>query len=205
MTGFEFLNRQGGKWLMPVALFLAVFLLTASTTADYGICWDEPNYFHASDLHIQWLADFGKNLVQAQIGKSLQDDVIKSAWHRDPYHVPHPPLSRIVSGLTKSIFSPVIDKFVAYRLAPAVFFALLVTVMYLWMTELFDRWTGLFSALALVLTPNLFGFAHLAVTDMPLAAMWFLTVYCFWKGLNDWRWSLFLGIVWGFQLNFRLS
>ncbi len=201
MTGFEFLNRQGRKWLMPVALFLAVFLLTASTTADYGICWDEPNYFHASDLHIQWLADFGKNLVQAQIGKSLQDDVIKSAWHRDPYHVPHPPLSRIVSGLTKSIFSPVIDKFVAYRLAPAVFFALLVTVMYLWMTELFDRWTGLFSALALVLNPNLFGFAHLAVTDMPLAAMWFLTVYCFWKGLNDWRWSLFLGIVWGFSLS----
>jgi Dolichyl-phosphate-mannose-protein mannosyltransferase len=184
-----------------VALFLAVLLLTASTSADYGICWDEPNYFHASDLHIQWLADFGKNLLHAQIKNSLEDDVIKSAWHWDPYHVPHPPFSRIVSGLTRSILSPVIDKFVAYRLAPAIFFALLVTVMYLWMTELFDRWTGLFSALSLLLTPNLFGFAHLAVTDIPLAAMWFLTVYCFWRGLHDWRWSLVLGIVWGIALS----
>lgn len=93
------------------------------------------------------------------------------------------------------------DKFVAYRLAPAIFFALLVTVMYLWMSELFDRWTGLFSALTLVLTPNLFGFAHLAVTDMPLAAMWFVTVYCFWKGFKDWRWSVTLGVVWGLALS----
>lgn len=99
------------------------------------------------------------------------------------------------------MFSPAIDKFVAYRLAPALFFALLATVMYLWMAEVFDRWTGLFSALSLFLTPNLFGFAHLAVSDMPLAAMWFLTVYCFWRGLKDWRWSIALGVVWGLALS----
>jgi MFS family permease len=200
VSRFELLHRDG-KWLIPVTLFLAAFLLTASTAADYGICWDEPAYFHASDLHIRWLADFGKNLLHGQLGNSLQDDVIKVAWHWDPYHVPHPPFSRILSGLTKSLFSPVIDKFVAYRLAPAFFFALLVTLMYLWMAEVFDRSTGLFSALALVLTPNLFGFAHLAVTDMPLAAMWFLTVYCFWKGLKNWRWSLVLGVAWGLALS----
>ncbi len=201
MKGLESPNYRIAQWSIPLALFLGAFFLTALTVEDYGISWDEPAYFHASDLHIQWLADFAKNLLHGQVGKSLKDDVIKAAWHWDPYHVPHPPFSRIISGLIKSISSPVMDKLVAYRLGPALFFALLVTVMYLWMAELFDRWTGLFAALILVLMPNLFGFAHLAVTDMPLAAMWFFIVYCFWKGLKDWRWSVVLGVVWGFALS----
>lgn len=187
--------------MIPLGLFLGTFLLVALTISDYGIAWDEPQYFRASDMHIQWLADFSIDLFYGRVGKSLDDDRIRAAWHGDPYFVPHPPFSRIVSGLLKSIFSPAIDKFVAYRLAPAIFFALLVTVMYLWMTELFNRWIGFFSALTLILTPNLFGFAHIAVTDMPLTTMWFLTVYCFWKGLKDWRWSFVLGVVWGLALS----
>jgi hypothetical protein len=48
--------------------------------------------------------------------------------------------------------------------------------------------------------PNLFAFAHIAVTDMPLASMWFLTAYCFWRGLQSWKWSAVLGLVWGLAL-----
>ena len=36
--------------------------------------------------------------------------------------------------------------------------------------------------------------------NMPLTVLWFLTVYCFWRGLKDWRWSLVLAVVWGFAL-----
>lgn len=186
--------------LIPWLLGAATFLLVASTASHYGLGWDEPNYFHASDLEIQWILDFGQNLLRGEVANSLADDKIKAAWHWQPYYVPHPPFSRIVSGLTKTIFSSVLDKFTAYRLAPALFFALLVTLMYLWMSALFDRAAGIFAALALVVIPNLFGFAHFAVTDMALASLWFLTVYCFWRGLNSWRWSVILGIVWGLAL-----
>lgn len=187
--------------MLPWLIGGAVFFLVAFTASHYGLAWDEPNYFHASDLEIQWLVEFGKNLFSGQVTKSLQDDVIKAAWHWDPYHVPHPPFSRILSGLTKTLFSPFMDKFIAYRLGPALFFALLVTVMYSWMASLFDRATGFFSALSLVVIPNLFGFAHFAVTDMPLTVMWFVTTYCFWKGLKDCKWSLVLGVVWGLALS----
>jgi 4-amino-4-deoxy-L-arabinose transferase-like glycosyltransferase len=186
-------------WI-PIVIFLGAFLIIASTNADYGVSWDEPAYFYASDLHIQWLADFGKNLLHGRVGQSLRDDVIKAAWQWDPYHVPHPPFSRIVSGTTKAIFSPLLDKFVSYRFGPAIFFSLLVTVMYLWMTEIFGRLVGLVAALSLMLIPNLFGFAHIAVADMPLTTMWFLTVFCFWKGLQSWKWSLALGVVWGLAI-----
>ncbi len=173
----------------------------ALTISDYGVTWDEPWYFHASDLEIHWFANLGRNLLRGNLAESLQDKAIVEAWHWDPLHVPHPPFSRILSGLSKALLSSFMDKFMAYRLPPALFFALLVTVMYLWMSQLFDRMTGLFSALSLVLMPNLFGFAHFAVTDMPLTALWFLTVYCFWRGLKDWRWSFVLGCVWGLALS----
>lgn len=183
-----------------VVIFLGAFLLVAFTAGHYGVTWDEPNYFHASDLHNQWFKQFFDGIGRGDPRPALDDAKIKEFWHWDPYHVPHPPFSRIVSGVTKALFAPYIDKFTAYRLGPALFFGLLAALMYAWMSSLFDRITGLFSALACVLVPNLFGFAHFAMTDMPLTAMWFATVYCFWRGVENWKWSIALGIVWGLAL-----
>jgi hypothetical protein len=93
-------------------------MVVAGTAGDYGVTWDEPAYFYASDLHIEWLVDFGQNVLRSDLDKSVQDENIKKAWHWDPYHVPHPPFSRIVSGITKALFSSYFDKFVAYRPDP---------------------------------------------------------------------------------------
>jgi len=187
-------------WIVPWLIGGGVFLLVASTSSHYGLTWDEPNYFYASDLEFQWFGKFFQAVLQREPGPVLSDENIDAAWRWDPYHVPHPPFSRLLSALTKTAFSPFMDKFTAYRLAPALLFAVLVAVIYVWMAELFDRVTGLFAALALVVMPNLFGFAHFAITDMPLTALWFLTAYCFWRGLKDWRWSLVLALVWGLAL-----
>ena len=187
------------KW-PALAIFLGAFLLAAWTAGDYGVTWDEPPYFHASDLHIGWIAEFADNLVHGSAGKSLDDQRIQAAWHWDAYHVPHPPFSRIVSGVTHALAPPGVDKFVSYRLGPALFFALLAAVVYLWVAEIFSWPAGLFAALSVGLIPNMFGFAHIAVTDMALAAMWFVTTYCFWKGIDNWKWSVAFGIVWGLAL-----
>ena len=189
------------RWLIPILLFLGTLLLIGATLKDYGVTWDEPPYFYASDLHLRWVRDLGNNLAAGEIRKSIDDQNIKAAWHWNPYNVPHPPFSRIVSGIAKELSSQFFDKFSAYRMGPALFFALLVVVMYSWTNELFGRATGLFSAFALLLIPNLFAYAHIAVTDLPLATMWFLTTYCFWKGLGSWKWSAALGIIWGMALS----
>src|SRR5687768_13011001 len=89
------------RWTIPIGLFVGTMLLVGVTLKDYGITWDEPPYFHAAELHMAWITGFGKNLVQGNIKQSLTDEAIKAAWHWDPYHVPHPPFSRIVSGVTK--------------------------------------------------------------------------------------------------------
>jgi hypothetical protein len=196
----SFFQTRAAGWFMPILLFLSTLLLIGNTLNDYGVTWDEPPYFHATDLHLQWIIDAQENLARGELRRSLDDESIKAAWHWNPYNVPHPPFSRIVSALGKWLSAGMFDSFSSYRLAPALFFAILVSVTYLWLRELFSPLAGLFSALALVLIPNLFAYAHIAVTDLPLATMWFLTSYCFWKGLNHWRWSVALGVVWGFAL-----
>ncbi len=200
MFGRRRVESFTGRWSIPIALFLGSVLLVAATLKDYGVTWDEPAYFHASDLHNQWLVESGQSVLRFDLGKWGQDDSVKKAWHEDPYHVPHPPFSRIVSGITKALLGSHVDRFVAYRLGPALFFALLVSCMYSWTADLFGRAAGLFSALAVIVIPNLFGFAHIAVTDLPLAAMWFVSVYCFSRGLDSGRWSVVLGVVWGLAL-----
>ncbi len=200
MSDSRSVEPRASRWFLPSVLFFGTLLLIGATLSDYGVTWDEPPYFHASDLHMRWFTGLVENMSRGELQKSLDDQTIKTAWHWNPYNVPHPPFSRIISGFAQVISSPFLDKFSAYRIGPALFFALLVTVMFLWMTELFGRATGLFSALAVTLTPNLFGYAHFAVTDLPLASMWFVTTYCFYKGLSDWKWSTLLGIVWGLAL-----
>jgi hypothetical protein len=188
------------RWMIPTGLFLGVVLLTAATLKDYGIAWDEPPYFHAADLHMAWILDWGTNIEEGNFKQSLSDENIKAAWRWNPYHVPHPPFSRIVSGVTKYVFAGWLGKSSSYRIAPALFFAILVSVMFLWMRAVFCVATGLFAAFSLVSIPNIFGFAHIAVTDLPLASMWFLTAFCFWKGLHDWKWSVGCGLAWGLAL-----
>src|SRR5215469_15218660 len=188
-----------GHWFIPSALFFGSLLIIVVTAGDYGVVWDEPAYFHASDLHIRWI----KQLVQRpkhDLSVLLDDKHIAEAWHWNPYNVPHPPFSRIISGLTYLALHPFLNKFTAYRVGPALFFAILVMVIYLWLKELFGEATGVFTAFAILLTPNLFAFGHMAVTDLPLASLWFLTTYAFWKGISKWQWSIILGVLWGLAL-----
>ncbi len=103
------LESRASRWFIPVILFLGTLLLIG----------------------------FSANIVTGELRNSLDDQTIRAAWHWNPYNVPHPPFSRIVSGFAKEISSPFLDKFSAYRMGPALFFAVLVTVIYLWMKELF--------------------------------------------------------------------
>ena len=187
-------------WTIPWLLGGAVLILVASTASHYGLTWDEPPYFYSSDLEMQWLKKLGQNLTRGHLAESLSDKAITEAWFWNPYRIPHPPFSRILSGVSKAVLSSFMDKFTAYRLPSVLFFTLVVVVMYLWIKEIFGIRAGLFTALIVVLLPNLFAQAHFAMTDMPLTALWFLAAYCFWKGLQSWRWSVALGIVWGFAV-----
>jgi 4-amino-4-deoxy-L-arabinose transferase-like glycosyltransferase len=192
--------RRSQARALPALVFLGAFLLVAVTIPHYGLAWDEPWYFYAADLKVAWLSGLGRELLSGRVGDFLRDDVIAEAWHWDPSHVPHPPFSRILSGLSRALFGSAVDAFTAYRLPSALFLAAVAAGMYAWAAAVFDRPTAVFAAAAVLVMPNLFGQAHFAMTDMPLAALWFLVTLAFWKGLSSARWSVACGVLWGLAL-----
>ena len=93
----------------------------------------------------------------------------------------------------------------AMRLPTAVLSAALCSGVYLYARELFGRAAGVVAALAMLLQPRFFFDAHLACFDAAIGAMWFFTVYAYWKSWRSKRWAVLTGVFWGLALATKLN
>ncbi|MBI3600115.1 MAG: glycosyltransferase family 39 protein, partial [Nitrospinae bacterium] len=121
-------------------------------------------------------------------------------YFRDGLHY-HPPFARILHALSYLAFKDMVGEFEAMRMSPMIMFSILVGLLYLSVAKFYDRKSGLFAVISLVTMPRVFGHAHLFALDTPIMFMWFLTVYCFIKGLENRIWSLFTAIAWGLAMD----
>ncbi|MCA9517909.1 MAG: glycosyltransferase family 39 protein, partial [Myxococcales bacterium] len=94
----------------------------------------------------------------------------------------------------------VMDEATAMRFPAILTAGLAVSLTFLLGCELFGWIAGLFGALAFLFTPRHFFHAHLTCFDMPIVAMTLLTLYAFWRSLDDRRWALGAGLAWGVAL-----
>ena len=183
--------------IIVIILFLTSFILLSSTSNQYGLAWDEPyNFTPAVDAY-QWL-----KLLVTHPPQAISDTAITQYWNK--VHE-HPSFSKLVAGITHGWFAGIFGDFYAFRLGEFILFSLLTVFIYLFALELFDRPTALFSSATFLLMPRIFGQAHFATTDIPLVLMWFLTVFCFYKGLTNWKWSVATGIIWGLGLATKIN
>ncbi len=56
-------RRWLGPWIVPWLLAGGIFSLVAFSASHYGLTWDEPNYFVASDLEVQWFGELFRGLL----------------------------------------------------------------------------------------------------------------------------------------------
>jgi hypothetical protein len=186
---------------IALLIFLAgVGILVPATSHHYGITWDEPAYFKAATLHMEWIGQVFRGAWAGKAADWLQDPVISQFWHWDPYHVPHPPLSRIFSGLTWVGTGNFLGDIIGFRLSTTLFFLVLLWVVWSWtraLTNTISAWVAMLSTLAM---PHLFGHAHFAMTDIPLTALWVATAYAFWRGLEKTFWSVAFGLFLGLSM-----
>lgn len=159
---------------MGLTLAAAAFILAFLTASDYGIASDVANYFESSMRQIEWGRQFFGDLFLGRPTDALARETVFEAWRWNMARVPHPPLSRELSGLTWLLGHRWLDALTAYRLAVMLGYAALagwVTVFTHWSTR--SRIAGLTAGVSVLAYPTLFAHGHLAHTDLLLATFWF--------------------------------
>jgi len=162
---------------LALGLFAVTLVLVALTAVDYGIASDVGNYFYSSLRQLAWGRDLWTALLAGEPSTVLNRDRVFEYWRWYIERVPHPPLSRELSGLSWVALRHLTDPLTAYRGAVMLIFASLAASV-----GAYTAWrarslaAGLAAGLAAPAFPVLFAHAHLAHTDLFLAAFWFWSV-----------------------------
>ncbi|HZH14068.1 MAG TPA: glycosyltransferase family 39 protein [Archangium sp.] len=177
-----------GLW----ALAFAVLLLTESAV---GFTRDESVYFAAAEGYADWF----RQLFQSP-SRALTNASIVRAWD---YNHEHPVLMKTLFGLSHLLFHDALEwvrSAMAFRIPAFAFTALVPALSFLFGSALYGRASGLFAALAFMLVPRQYFNGELACFDVPVAALWLLVVYCFWRALEDVKWGLWCGVALGLAI-----
>ena len=186
------------KAIIAAGLFGLVLLMLFATLHGPGMTWDEPAYLTTSELfYFPWLQRIGKD--------ATQHDIILKYWSPEGAAkrisgLAHPPLGQLWIGITRWIASPLLGDLVSGRLATAIVFAGLVSLVFLYVADRKDEASGITSALCLALSPRLFGHAHFAAMDLHVAALWFASAVCFAEGFKRTKLQPLAGILVGASL-----
>lgn len=137
------------------------------------VSWDEA-----------WYGSIAKNIVQSR-------DLLNLTWNDAPY-LDHPPLGFYLMAGIYSIFGA--DNLTT-RIPSAILGVGSLVLTYLIGRELFTRWLGLLSALALSSAPWFLYRARSGNLDVPLTFFFLLTIYCALQAVRDQKWLWVLGLA----------
>ncbi|MCK5448796.1 MAG: hypothetical protein KAJ43_11675, partial [Gemmatimonadetes bacterium] len=102
------------RWL-AFGLFVVSLSVTALTAIDYGIASDVGNYFYSSLRQLAWARDLLTALLDGEPTMVLNQDLVFEHWRWYIERIPHPPLSRELSGLSWVVLRGIVDPLLAYR------------------------------------------------------------------------------------------
>ncbi len=191
------------KKLLLTALFIALlnFIVHFILNNDYALSWDYHFHYYGGLYHLG-----------LPVPKPGDASVI-------PFTLPDPrltvddpfgPFISIVPTLSQYLFYDkwhLLARDSAYNLPMVMIGSLGVGVMYLFMSELFTPFVGLFSSLFLSLLPVYFGYTHNNMKDIPNAVLFAFTIYFFWRLVKYKKTkdliisSLFFAVSFNFKIN----
>jgi hypothetical protein len=170
---------EGSSQVPPIGLMAALFFLVAAalmfvTEPDYGVASDVGNYYYSSLRQLSWLQKFVRGIAAGQPSSALTHEVLNEHWRWMTIRLPHPPLSREISGVTWLLFRDLIGTVSAYRVGVMLTFALLTAGCAAFTASAgASLLAGIGAGLSMLTLPVLFAHGHLAHTDLFLAAFWF--------------------------------
>jgi 4-amino-4-deoxy-L-arabinose transferase-like glycosyltransferase len=201
VTGPDPRAPQRGDRLVALAVALVTFAALALTDSPIGVPRDESYYFRAGADYAAWYGDVWDALKRGHPFEAFADPVIV---RRFEYNHEHPVLTKVLYGLSHHLFTDKLhwlSDIPGFRLPAWAFSALLSAILYLFAARLASRRGALFAVAAFWLVPRQFFHGHLACFDMPMACVWLLTAYCYWRSLSRLRWAIWTGVAFGLALS----
>jgi 4-amino-4-deoxy-L-arabinose transferase-like glycosyltransferase len=182
------------------ALAVITTLVVVINQRDVGIARDEVVYMQSGARYAAWwigLArlDHGiseRSVTQTFGGPGATDN------NRE-----HPALMKTLFGLSDKLVHQtlgVADEVTAFRLPSAILHGVLVLVVYAWALELWGVACAIVAALVMIGLPRAVFHAGLACFDAPAMALWLITAFAYWRGLDGRRWPWQVGVAWGLAL-----
>ncbi len=127
--------------------------------------------------------------------------VAHSFWPYDELW--HPPFARYVAALIYLMFHSA-SSFECFRIGTGLFFVVGVCAIYYLISKQYGLYAGVFSAISIVLIPDVFTHAHYIGTDTPMAVMWVLTAFAFFYATTRLRQACF-AVIFGLAILTKLQ
>ncbi|MCC6647145.1 MAG: glycosyltransferase family 39 protein [Polyangiaceae bacterium] len=194
------MTRLDRRDLLAAALIVvaATWLLT-STAGTLGYARDEGFYFAAAESYARWF-----ELLLRDPGRAVTRASVDAAWS---VNHEHPALLKSLFALSWSLLHGRLHLFAeegtSFRFPAMVLSGVATAVTYLWGTEARGRRAGAVAAGAFFFVPTTFYHSHLDCFDVPIAALWTLTAWAYWRSLigGGWRWAVLAGVLFGLALD----
>jgi hypothetical protein len=192
-------GARGARWI-GWGLALITTIAVVVNQRDVGIARDEVVYMQNGARYADWwigLVTFRHGISETSITRTFGGPGATDN-NRE-----HPPLMKTLFGLSDRLFHRtlgVADELTAYRLPSAILHGVLVALAYFMVLELWGLAQAILAALLLACLPRALFHAGLACFDAPTMALWFATIYAYWRALDGRRWPWQVGALWGLAL-----
>ena len=179
---------HGAISVMALGLFVVAMVAMFATQRDYGVVSDVSNYFFNSVRQLAWMEDLWQALLEGHPGTVLNRESVLEHWRVDPTRIPHPPLSREISGLGWLLFRGVFDAVGAYRVGVMLAYAALTAASAAFTaTSTGSITAGVGAGLTILTMPVLFAHGHFAHTDLFLSTFWFASAFWLYRWVEESR------------------
>jgi hypothetical protein len=209
--------------VIACCIFLVASLTLAIASRTQGNTRDEGYYFDAAELYWGWYGELGDNLRAGHPQRSFTRASV-DRWFG--YNHEHPALMKTLSGISWRLLHKckckgqpghplayphnhatlgLLDEEAAMRLPAQLLVGLMAAVVFLFGAQAWSRRAGVVAAVLSVASPRLFFDAQLDCFDAPIAALWLIVVYAWWRSLDDPRWAWRTGVLFGLALATKLN
>jgi hypothetical protein len=186
-----------GKRAAIIGTLTVILLLV--TAGGIGLTTEQPASIAASESYTTWF----HRLVYGPHGV-LNQRVVDNAWEVDTLQ---PPLDKSASGIIWSLARVFFDDLLAHRLANILLVGFMTALLYSMVASELGEIGALAAVAALLTMPRFFFHASLAAADVPSACMIVVLTFFFWRTKESarFRYTLFLGLLWGLALSVNLN